>query len=151
MYEQFETAAETIHDAEFMSAFHVTADGSARRVLHSPESGYLEWLGHDEDGDDQFESRGDGFTPVHGLSGQHAYSGPIMHEAELFGWGVLGRVMANLATDKGLIVALVPVVDYAECEMGDGSGGDDEAREGYGELFGWSVMVRPVFDGEIYV
>ena len=150
MYEQFEAAAETINNAEFMSAFHVTADGSAREVLHGPED-YLHWLGHDEDGDDLFENSGDGFAPVHGLSGQHAYSGPIMHECELFGWGVLGRVMENLATDGGLIVALVPVVDYAECEMGDGSGGDDEAREGYGDVFGWSVMVRPVSDAEIYV
>ena len=137
MSDTFRSAAETLHDAEFGTPFHLHKDGTLRKVVDFPES-YIRMI--DSDGNDIFEGIEHGYAPVWGLTGQHGYSGPIMHESEFVSAGMLQGIVERLGE---CVIYLAAVCDYSDAAY------EDPDVE-YGEAFGWAVLARDVYDEEMY-
>lgn len=112
----FTNAAETIDAAEFDTVFIVTPQGEiAESAEYTPE---VYW----DDETQTVDIMGE-WTAVEGLTGQHGYNGPIMHESEYFSAGCLDFIMQDRTAP--LMVALTTVSDP---ETGD--------------PFGWVILTR---------
>lgn len=59
----------------------------------------------------------DGWTPVTGHSGQHGYSGPLMHASEQFSPNVLDSMYRKYGPDAVYVLALVDDGDDPEAEV----------------------------------
>ena len=124
MMTDYTNAAEALNRAELGTSFSVYPDGTyCEEDAIVPEA--LDYYG------DPYDLGGEvgGWEAVHGLTGQHGYSGPILHESETLSAGVLAYLMQERSTPR--MVALVPVVD-----------GEHFYDPDYGEVVGWAVLIR---------
>lgn len=104
----------TLNDImEFDHVIQVHEDGT---ITDAPSNVWAPGLYDDELDDDRW-------TLMKGYSGQHMYSGPIMHNSEYIG----GRMEQDIREAPGYYVALVNV---------------DTEDDGNSE--GWAVAYRPV-------
>lgn len=95
-----------IVDIEFDSVIQVHADGSTteRHDIFAPECYFDGNMGIDFAGDTRWEA-------ITGYSGQDRYSGPIMHESEIFAGPMAESVLASPG-----IYTLVVVTDLDDEE-----------------------------------
>ena len=73
---------------------------------------------------------GQGWTLMNGYSGQHGYSGPIMHSSEFIGGGMERDILST----PGFYVALV--ANYSTCDECEGIE-DADCQNDHAE--GWAV------------
>lgn len=97
-----------------------------RREMWAPECIYYGF-----DGGKAHIEPGQGWTLLEGYTGQHGYSGPIMHSSEYVG----GRLERDILARNGYYVALV-------CEVIDDPDWDYSVENP--EPAGWAVAYRPL-------
>ena len=137
LYDQYKDAAEAIDDAEYGVAFLVQPDGQFEQL--DEDAHYtLHWHGTDEQGRDILKDEYDGdvtdWEIATGMTGQYSYNGPLMHESEYFGEGVLASLMEDRT--EPLVVALAVVGDYSDEAFAD------EDSEDLGAPFSWVILYR---------
>jgi len=113
---------------EFGSPFRVHPDGT---VSHDHDTLAPETLYHVETTDDtpgaDVEGLDDGWTLLHGYTGQHGYRGAVMHASEYLG----GKLAEDVLAQPGLyVLCTVEVID-------------DETGEQHDEPAGWAVAHLP--------
>lgn len=72
-----------------------------------------------------------------GYTGQHGYSGPIMHNSEF----ISGRLADDIVAQPGYYVALVS--EYRECAECEGIEDEDYICD-YDHAEGWAIAFKPL-------
>lgn len=128
---------ETLNDAvEFDHFFRVHPDGT---VTDSPDSPYLEvsmYQGDDGEWYEEFQIP-EGWHPVTGYSGQHSYSGPVMHSSEYLG----GRMASDVLETPGDYV--LKIVE-SHCNYVDPDSWCSEENGCDCEPEGWVLLHKPL-------
>lgn len=101
---------------EFDHVIEVHADGH----VTEPSGIYAPTLYEDELDSDEWDL-------MNGYSGQHAYSGPVMHNSEFIG----GRLAQDILATPGFYVAIVASWD------------NDEDEDDNPTVEGWAIAYRP--------
>ena len=137
LYGKYRDASLAIDDAEYGVAFLVQPDGQFEQMDESAHYS-LHWHGVDEQGRDILKDEDDGdvtdWEIATGMTGQYGYNGPLMHESEYFGEGVLASLMEDRT--EPLVVALAVVGDYSDEAFAD------EDSEDLGAPFSWVILYR---------
>ena len=120
--------SERIQRMDFDHVFVLDAAGN----LTEPSGVWAPDVWHDPDAD--IEIQGEGWGCMTGLTGQHGYSGAVMHASEVMGgsWGVV-RAMIELCGIYGPVAFALVVVNVWP---------DDEDEDP--EPAGWAIAYRPI-------
>jgi hypothetical protein len=96
------------HLMDFDSPITVHEDGT---VTHGPANVYAPDLTDDELSGEGWEL----FT--HGYSGQHGYSGPIMHDSEFIGGGLARDILGQPGTYVAVVAYWPPSCEHCDAEI----------------------------------
>ena len=116
-------AAEALNRAELGTVFTIYPNGTYQQPDElAPDALYY------IEGEDTLEGAWGQWQPVAGLSGQHGYSGPIMHPSEYTSAGTVAHLMQDRTEPLGVV--LVPVMDDSyEIPTGD-------------DICGWAILTH---------
>lgn len=109
MMSRADTAADTLRSVEFDSPFTVTAAGE---LADAPAGIYAPEVYHDESTDITMSGAETTWEALTGYTGQHSYSGAVMHASEYLG----GRLAADILETPGVyVVTSVEVLPEDVC------------------------------------
>lgn len=123
---RFDSAVREITNSDFGTPFIINPDGTFRIDDNSYGEYSVNYTGNDGNGNDYLELD-DNWVAVSGMSGQHDYSGPVMHTSETLTSGIIDSIVS----DKPVRICLSLVTDMSD---------DPDFPEDSADTIGWIIL-----------